>query len=107
LLDIAKDVLDEVMAQAPELAAGVIEQWLAASSPQLVQLGLYGLAKSSWWKPASKLDKLMANHLPARPPFKAEVFRVLHESYPKLTPRQRARFLKRAERLYTGGVKEA
>ena len=100
LLDIAKDVIDELNSQAPELAAGVIEQWLAASSPQLVQLGLYGLAKSSWWKPASKLEKLIAHHLPARAPFKVEAFRVLQESYPSLTPRQRAPFLKRAERLY-------
>src|SRR6185436_13235277 len=37
---------------------------------------------------------------PARLPFKIEVFRVLRESYLQLNPRQRERFIKRAERLY-------
>lgn len=100
LLDIGKDVLDELLANAPAKGATVIDLWLAASAPQLVQLGLYGLAKSSQWKPAQKLDRLVAQHLPAKMPFKVEAFRVLRESYPQLSPRQRERFLKRAERLY-------
>lgn len=100
LLDLGKDVLDELMACVPVQAAAVIEQWLAASAPQLVQLGLYGLAKSSQWKPAEKLERLVAHHLPAKMPFKVETFRVLQESYPRLSPRQRDRFLKRVERLY-------
>lgn len=100
LLDIGKDVLDALLACTPGKAAAVVEQWLASSAPQLVQLGLYGLAKSSHWKPAKKLEKLVSQHLPARSPFKVEAFRVLRESYPQLSQRQRERFLKRAERLY-------
>ena len=106
LLDIGKDVLDELLACAPLRAAAVIEQWLAASAPQLFQLGLYGLAKSSHWKPAKKLERLMATHLPAKMPFKVETFRVLRESYPQLSQRQRERFLKRAERLYRQEIDE-
>ncbi|MCP4661640.1 MAG: hypothetical protein GY856_40075, partial [bacterium] len=91
LLDIGKDVLDKLVECAAERAAVVIDLWLAASAPQLVQLGLYGLAKSSHWKPAKKLEKLVAKHLPAKMPFKVEVFRVLREAYPQLRPRQRER----------------
>lgn len=106
LLDIGKDVLDELLAHAPKKGAAVIELWLAASAPQLVQLGLYGLAKSSQWKPAKKLERLVAKHLPAEMPFKVEAFRVLRESYPQLSPRQREQFLKRAERLYRREIDE-
>ncbi len=106
LLDIGKDVLDELVECAAEKAAVVIELWLAASAPQLVQLGLYGLAKSSHWKLAKKLEKLVAKHLPAKMPFKVEVFRVLREAYPQLRPRQRERFLKRTERLYRREIEE-
>jgi hypothetical protein len=104
LLDIGKDVLDELLAHSPDRAAAVIEQWLAAGAPQLVQLGLYGLAKSTRWKPGRKIERLMAEHLPAGLPFKVEAFRVLRESYPLLSPRQRERFLKRTERLYRGAI---
>jgi hypothetical protein len=100
LLSIGKDVLDELVMRAPEQGVAVIELWLAASSPQLGQLGLYGLAKSSGWKPVKKLERLAAKHLPAKHPFKVEAFRVLRESYPSLSPLQRKRFLKLAERLY-------
>jgi hypothetical protein len=100
LIDIGKDVLDELLAHEPEKSVAVIEMWLAAGAPQLIQLGLYGLAKSSQWRPAKKLETLVAEHLPAKSPFKVETFRVLRESYPNLSSRQRRQFLKQAEQLY-------
>ncbi len=100
LLDIGKAVLDHLEACAAEKAALVIELWLAASAPQLVQLGLYGLAKASRWKPGKKIEILVTEYLPAKLPFKVEVFRVLRDAYPRLSQRQRERFLKRAEKLY-------
>jgi hypothetical protein len=106
LLDIGKDVLDELMACVPERAAAVIELWLAATAPQLVQLGLYGLARSSRWKPAKKLERLLAEFLPAGMPYKVEVFRVLQKSYPVLTTRQRERFLERVGGVYRRRIKE-
>ena len=106
LLDIGKDIIDELLASHPKKGAAVIELWLAASAPQLVQLGLYGLAKSSQWKPSRKLERLVAQYLPTRMPFKAETFRVLRESFPQLSPRQRKRFLKDAESLYRQEIDE-
>ncbi|HEX3552047.1 MAG TPA: SIR2 family protein [Thermoanaerobaculia bacterium] len=106
LLEIAKDILDQLLARDPDKGTALIELWLAASAPQLVQLGLYGLAMSSQWKPVKKLERLVAQHLPAKMPFKVEAFRVLRESYPQLSPRQRERFLKRAERLYRQEIDE-
>lgn len=100
LLDMGKDVVDELLVSAPLRAAAVIELWLSSSAPQLIQLGLYGLARSTEWRPVRKLERLVAEHLPAKMPFKVEVFRVLLDSYPSLTLRQRERFLSRAEQLY-------
>lgn len=106
LLDIGKDVLDELLAAQPAKAKLVMEQWLAADAPQLIQLGLYGLAKSSYLKPAAKIERLLAGHLPARMPFKVEAFRVLQEAYPRINPKQRERFLKRTRRLYIKQAQE-
>lgn len=106
LLSIGKDVLDELTARDPNKGAAVTELWLAANAPQLVQLGLYGLAKTSQVKPAKKLERLAAKHLPARPPFRVEAFRVLKESYPHVSLHQRERFLKRAERIYCQVINE-
>jgi len=106
LLEIGKDVLDELLSDNPEKCAAVIELWLAAGAPQLVQLGLYGLAKCSKWKPAKKIERLLAQHLPAKMPFKVETFRALRESYPQLSSGQRERFLKRAEHLYHKEINE-
>ena len=73
-------MLDHLESSAAEKAAVVIELWLGSSGPQLVQLGLYGLAKSSQWKPAKKVERLVAKHLPALMPFRVEVFRVLRKA---------------------------
>lgn len=105
LLDIGKDMLDQLLADAPQKATTMIGQWLSASAPQLIQLGLYGLAKSPKWKPARKIE-LLIGHLPARTPFKAEAFRVLREAYPRLSRRQRVQFLRRTERLYRNQIDE-
>ena len=99
-LDIGRDVLDELLASAPVYAAAVVELWLAASAPQLVQLGLYGFAKSKSWRPREKLDHLLAERLPAERAFKSEVFRVLAEAYPLCSNRHRNLFLVRARRLH-------
>jgi hypothetical protein len=106
LLGIGKDVLDELLVSAPEKSSAVIELWLAARAPQLIQLGLYGLAKSSHWKSVKKLERVVAEYLPANFPYKVEIFRVLRESYPGVSPRQRERFLKGAERLYRQEIDE-
>lgn len=106
LVEIGKDILDELLARSPKQAAALIEQWLAAGAPQLIQLGLYGLAKSSQWKPREKLEILVVGHLPTFSPYLVEVFRVLQESYPRLSPRQRQRFLRRAKHLYMAQAQE-
>jgi SIR2-like domain len=107
-LDIGKDVLDELLASSQKLSASTIEQWLAASAPQLVQLGLYGLAKSDGWLPARKVDRLLAgDFLPARMPFKAEVFRVLECAYSRCATRQRSQLLKRLGGVYREKIEKA
>ena len=68
--------------------------------PQLVQLGLYGLARSDRYTPLQKMNRLVSRHLPAFMPFKVEAFRVLAASYPQLDDRQRGRCLGRIERIY-------
>lgn len=100
LLDIAKEVLDELLTTSPERAKTFVEIWLDSKSPQLVQLGLYGLARSDRFTPLKKVNRLVSRHLPAFMPFKVEAFRVLAASYPQLDDRQRGRCLGRIERIY-------
>ncbi len=100
LLEVGKEILDELLAAAPAKADATIELWLGAGSAQLTQLGLYGLARSCSHRPAAKLRRLLSAHLPAILPFKVEAFRVLAAAYPQISARQRGAFLKQAERLY-------
>lgn len=100
LLDIGKELLDWLLSEDRELGNVTIRLWLRSTAPQLIQLGLYGLAESEDWTPLQKLRLLESRYLPVDFPFKAEAFQVLQTAYAAVNEDHRRSFLRRAKGCY-------
>jgi hypothetical protein len=94
LVDAFRGILDWFLETQPQYAAGRIEQLLTSGVPILRRLAIYGFGKRTDVSPDEKLSWIEQNNLLYT--FKADVFWLLEQSYPKASDGSRKRIIEKA-----------
>lgn len=92
IIDVLRDCLDHLIANAPERAEGLIDSWLQDSLPIFQRLGLYGVARTKRTADRS-IGLLLDRELLFKPGLRYEVFQLLRASVPAADQNSRDRLL--------------
>jgi hypothetical protein len=99
LVDGARDVLEWRIVNAPELGAGLVEQWNAAEAPLLRRLAVHGVAVALRLTPDEKVGRVQAENWLHTFALKHEVFHLLERSFAEASEEVQRRFVEYAQSI--------
>lgn len=83
LVDVARELLDWLLAASPALARATIDTWMAAPQPLLVRLAIYGVGRRQDLPPDEALALVEERGWLYTSSFKHEVFELLSRTFPQ------------------------